>query len=43
MMDFEIEGDKVIIRPLRRKWTTTTLGKRITIEEIEEIVNRGFE
>ena len=42
-IEFEIEGDKVIIKPLRRKWTATTLGKRISIEEIEEIANRAFE
>ena len=42
-IEFEIEGDKVVIRPLRRKWTTITLGKEISVEEIEEIANRAFE
>jgi len=33
----EPKGDKVI-----RKWTTVTLGRRISVEEIEEIANKAF-
>ena len=42
-VEFEIEGDKVIIKPIRKKWTTTKLGKKISVEEMEEIANRAFE
>jgi len=42
-VEFEIEGDKVIIRSIKRKWTKAKLGKKINIEEIEEIANSAFE
>lgn len=29
----------IIIRPYRKKWTTYTLGKKLTPEDIEQIIN----
>ncbi|GAB6944226.1 AbrB/MazE/SpoVT family DNA-binding domain-containing protein [Vulcanisaeta sp. JCM 14467] len=29
----------IIIRPYRRKWTTYTLGRKMTPEDIEEIIS----
>jgi len=42
-VEFIIEGDKVIIKPIKKKWTTAKLGEKISVEEIEEIANRAFE
>jgi len=42
-VEFEVAGDKVIIKPIKKKWTTAKLGKKISIEEIEEIANSAFE
>ncbi len=35
----EING-VIIIRPHKKRWSTVKLGKRITTEEIEEVINR---
>jgi AbrB family looped-hinge helix DNA binding protein len=36
----EREG-AIIVKPYRRKWTTLKLGRRLTPEEIEEIVREA--
>jgi len=36
----EREG-AIIVKPYRRKWTTLRLGRRLTPEEIEEIVREA--
>jgi len=36
----EHEG-AIIVKPYRRKWTTLRLGRRLTPEEIEEIVREA--
>jgi hypothetical protein len=39
MLD-EREG-AIIVKPYRRRWTTLKLGRRLTPEEIEEIVREA--
>ncbi|MCH4816686.1 MAG: AbrB/MazE/SpoVT family DNA-binding domain-containing protein [Saccharolobus sp.] len=42
-VEFEIDDGKVVIKPLRKKWSTVKLRKQVSVEEIEEIANSAFE
>lgn len=36
---YDEKEEAIIIRPYRRKWTTYELGKKLTPEDIEEVIN----
>ena len=38
----EVEGDKIVLTKASRKWKTVKLGKKLTLDEIEESIERGF-
>jgi len=40
-LEVSLEGDRIILRKVTRIWKTIKLGKRLSIEEIEESIERG--
>jgi len=38
---FDEREGAIIVKPYRRRWTTLKLGRRLTSEEIEEIVREA--
>jgi len=38
----EVEGDRIVLTKANKKWRTVRLGKKLTIEEIEESIERGL-
>lgn len=43
MLDVKLEGDKIIIRRLKKERPTLKLGRPITPEEIEKAIEEGME
>ncbi|QPG51216.1 AbrB/MazE/SpoVT family DNA-binding domain-containing protein [Saccharolobus solfataricus] len=41
-IEFAIENGKVMIKPVRKVWSTIRLGREVTVEEIEEIASKAF-
>lgn len=41
-VEFELQDGVAVLRPVRRKWSTVRLGRRLSVEEIEEIASRAF-
>lgn len=39
---FEVRGDEVIMKVMRKPWTVRKLGKKLSVEEIEAIANQAF-
>ncbi|WP_338598599.1 AbrB/MazE/SpoVT family DNA-binding domain-containing protein [Sulfolobus tengchongensis] len=40
---FELRGDEVVIKAYKKPWTTISLGRKVSVEEIEEIADKVFE
>jgi len=40
-LDISIEGEKIVLKKAETEWKTITLGKKLSIEEIEESIDRG--
>lgn len=38
----EVEGDRIVLTKANKKWRTVRLGKKLTIKEIEESIERGL-
>lgn len=43
LLDVELEGDRIVIRRLKKERPTLKLGKPITPEEIEKTIEEGME
>ncbi|ASJ08827.1 AbrB family transcriptional regulator [Thermococcus siculi] len=43
LLEVELEGEKIIVKRLKRKRKTLKLGERLTPEEIEKTIEEGME
>ena len=41
ILDISLEGEKIVLKKAETEWKTITLGKELSIEEIEESIERG--
>lgn len=40
---FEVRGDEIVIKAYKRPWSTIKLGRKVSVEEIEEIADKAFD
>lgn len=41
-VEFELRDGTALLRPARKRWSTIRLGRRLDVEEIEELADRAF-
>ncbi|MEZ0346484.1 MAG: AbrB/MazE/SpoVT family DNA-binding domain-containing protein [Infirmifilum sp.] len=41
-VEFEVREGYAVLRLAGRRWTTLRLGRRVSVEEIEELADRAF-
>ncbi|BAD84646.1 transcription regulator, SpoVT/AbrB family [Thermococcus kodakarensis KOD1] len=43
LLEVELEGEKIVVKRLKRRRKTLKLGERLTPEEIEKVIEEGME
>jgi antitoxin PrlF len=43
LLEVELEGEKIVVKRLKRRRKTLKLGERLTPEEIEKAIEEGME
>lgn len=41
-VEFEVREGVALLKPVKRKWSTVKLGRKLDVEEIEEIAERAL-